>query len=76
MGLTKRDIDRRYDEIIDFAELKRFENMKLRNFSSGMYVRLAFATANQTDIQWFLGHKILLLCLVDRLFFFNGNGGV
>ena len=38
-------MNRIYDEIFDFAELKKFENMKLKNFSSGMYLRLAFATA-------------------------------
>jgi homopolymeric O-antigen transport system ATP-binding protein len=59
MGLTKRDIDRRYDEIMDFAELKRFENMNLRNFSSGMYVRLAFSTAIQTDPDIMLVDEVL-----------------
>ncbi len=49
MGLSKRDVDRRYDHILDFAELKRFQNMRLRNFSSGMYVRLAFSIAIETD---------------------------
>ncbi len=59
MGLTKRDVDARYDEIMDFAELERFENMKLRNFSSGMYVRLAFATAIQTDPDIMLVDEVL-----------------
>ena len=59
MGLTKKDIDRRYDEIMDFAELKRFENMKLINFSSGMYVRLAFSTAIQTDPDVILVDEVL-----------------
>ena len=59
MGLTKRDIDSRYEEIMDFAELKRFENMKLRNFSSGMYVRLAFSTAIQTDPDIMLVDEVL-----------------
>ena len=59
MGLTKRDIDKRYEEIMDFAELKRFENMKLINFSSGMYVRLAFATAIQTDPDVILVDEVL-----------------
>jgi lipopolysaccharide transport system ATP-binding protein len=49
MGLSKRDVDRRYDYILDFAGLKRFQNMRLRNFSSGMYVRLAFSIAIETD---------------------------
>ncbi|MDD1726763.1 MAG: ABC transporter ATP-binding protein [Methanothrix sp.] len=59
MGLTKKDIDKRYDEIMDFAELKRFENMKLINFSSGMYVRLAFSTAIQTDPDVILVDEVL-----------------
>ncbi len=59
MGLTKRDVDRKYDEIIEFAELKRFENMKLRNFSSGMYVRLAFSIAIQTDPDILLLDEVL-----------------
>jgi len=49
MGLTKGEIASKYEEILDFAEMKRFENMKLKNFSSGMTVRLAFSTAIQTD---------------------------
>jgi len=49
MGMTGRELKRRYDEIIDFAELRHFEDMKLKNFSSGMYVRLAFSTAVHTD---------------------------
>ncbi|MFQ5924708.1 MAG: ABC transporter ATP-binding protein, partial [Dehalococcoidia bacterium] len=49
MGMTGRQLKRRYDEIIDFAELRQFEDMKLKNFSSGMYVRLAFSTAVHTD---------------------------
>jgi lipopolysaccharide transport system ATP-binding protein len=45
LGLKRREVDKVYNEIIDFAELKKFENMKLKNFSSGMNVRLAFSTA-------------------------------
>jgi len=59
MGLTRKDVDQRYDEIMDFSELKRFENMKLRNLSSGMYVRLAFATAIQTDPDIMLVDEVL-----------------
>lgn len=59
MGLTRNEIDSRYEEIMDFSELKRFENMKLRNFSSGMYVRLAFATAIQTDPDVMLVDEVL-----------------
>jgi lipopolysaccharide transport system ATP-binding protein len=59
MGLTKREVDRKYDEIMMFAELKRFENMKLRNFSSGMYVRLAFSVAIQTNPDILLLDEVL-----------------
>jgi lipopolysaccharide transport system ATP-binding protein len=45
LGMRRKQVDRVYDNIFDFAELKKFENMKLKNFSSGMYLRLAFSTA-------------------------------
>lgn len=59
MGLTKRMIASKYEEILDFAELKRFENMKLKNFSSGMTVRLAFSTAIQTNPDILLVDEVL-----------------
>lgn len=59
MGLTRRQIEERYEKILDFAELKRFENMKLKNFSSGMYVRLGFSTAIQTDPDIMLVDEVL-----------------
>ena len=59
MGLKKRDIHERYEEIVEFAELKRFENMRLKNFSSGMVVRLAFSTAIQTDPDILLVDEVL-----------------
>jgi lipopolysaccharide transport system ATP-binding protein len=59
MGLTRKDVDRKYEEILEFAELKRFENMKLRSFSSGMYVRLAFSIAIQTDPDILLLDEVL-----------------
>ncbi len=49
LGLKKDQIREKYDEILSFSELKQFENMKIKNFSSGMTARLAFATAIQTD---------------------------
>ena len=45
LGVGRKQVDRIYDDIFDFAELKKFENMKLKNFSSGMNMRLAFSTA-------------------------------
>jgi ABC-type polysaccharide/polyol phosphate transport system ATPase subunit len=49
LGLTPAEARRRYDAVIDFSELREFEDLKLKNYSSGMYVRLAFATMIQVD---------------------------
>ncbi len=59
MGLSRRDTDEKREDILEFAELKRFENMKLKNFSSGMYVKLAFSTAIQTDPDILLVDEVL-----------------
>lgn len=45
LGLSKREIFERYDEIVDFAELGDFMEMPVRTFSSGMHLRLAFAVS-------------------------------
>jgi len=45
LGMSHREVKSKYDEIFEFAELRKFESMRLKNFSSGMYLRLAFATA-------------------------------
>ena len=45
LGLTEREIDEYIDDIFDFAELREFANMSIKNFSSGMQVRLAFSIA-------------------------------
>lgn len=45
LGFNRKDITAMYDEIVDFAELERFMDQKLKNYSSGMQVRLAFSIA-------------------------------
>lgn len=45
LGLSKKEIEAKYDEILDFAELSHVANEPLRTFSSGMYIRLAFSVA-------------------------------
>jgi lipopolysaccharide transport system ATP-binding protein len=59
LGLTRKELKTKYEEIMDFAELKRFENVKLRSFSSGMYVRLGFSTAIQANPDIFLLDEVL-----------------
>lgn len=59
LGLTKREARRRFDEILAFAELEEFVDMKLKNYSSGMAVRLGFAVAVQVDADVLLVDEVL-----------------
>jgi ABC-2 type transport system ATP-binding protein len=59
LGLTRRQLDERFDEIIKFAELERFIDQKLKNFSSGMQVRLAFSIAIQVPFEILLLDEVL-----------------
>jgi ABC-type polysaccharide/polyol phosphate transport system ATPase subunit len=59
MGLSPREARRRVDEVIDFAELREFDELKLKNYSSGMHVRLAFSVAIQVDADVLLVDEVL-----------------
>jgi ABC-type polysaccharide/polyol phosphate transport system ATPase subunit len=59
LGLTKRQALERFDEIIAFAELEEFVDLKLKNYSSGMTVRLGFAVAIQVDAEILLVDEVL-----------------
>src|SRR5688500_20403329 len=45
LGMKKAEIDRRFDEIVSFAEIDRFLDTPVKRYSSGMHMRLAFAVA-------------------------------
>jgi lipopolysaccharide transport system ATP-binding protein len=49
LGISKKQIKENMDKIIKFAELEKFADTKIKNFSSGMHMRLAFATAVQVN---------------------------
>jgi len=58
-GLTKREIDARLDDIIEFSELEEFIDSPVRTYSSGMYMRLAFSVAINVDADILLIDEIL-----------------
>jgi len=59
LGLTKKEIEKKIESIVRFAELERFLDTKLKNFSSGMNARLAFSTAIQVDPDIMLVDEVL-----------------
>ncbi len=59
LGLTRKQAEERFDEIIAFAELEEFIDLKLKNYSSGMSVRLGFAVAVQVDADVLLVDEVL-----------------
>jgi ABC-type polysaccharide/polyol phosphate transport system ATPase subunit len=59
MGLGRRDAKRRLDAVLDFSELRDFVDLKLKNYSSGMMVRLAFAVMVEADADIMLIDEVL-----------------
>jgi len=81
MGLKRSQINRTIDEIFEFSGLKKFRNVKLKNFSSGMYARLAFSTAISTDPDIILidealavGDEMFQRKCYDKIDEFRGKG--
>lgn len=58
-GLTRKEIDKRLDQIIEFSELEGFIDNPVRTYSSGMYMRLAFSVAINVDAEILLVDEIL-----------------
>ncbi|MBI3256408.1 MAG: ABC transporter ATP-binding protein [Actinobacteria bacterium] len=59
LGLSKRQIEERFDEIVDFAGLQHFIDTPVKNYSSGMYVRLGFSVAINVDPEVLLVDEVL-----------------
>jgi lipopolysaccharide transport system ATP-binding protein len=59
LGMRKRDIDRKFDEIVEFAEVARFIDTPVKRYSSGMYVRLAFGVAAHLDPEILVVDEVL-----------------
>jgi len=59
LGLTRKEARRRFDSVIEFAELEEFIDLPLKNYSSGMSVRLAFAVTVEVDAEVLLIDEVL-----------------
>ena len=59
LGMTKKYLESKFDEIVDFAEVRKFIDMPVKNYSSGMQVRLAFSIAIQSDADIYLVDEVL-----------------
>jgi ABC-type polysaccharide/polyol phosphate transport system ATPase subunit len=59
LGLSKKEVARRFDEIVDFAEIKDFIDAPVKTYSSGMYMRLGFAVAIHVDPDVLLVDEVL-----------------
>jgi ABC-type polysaccharide/polyol phosphate transport system ATPase subunit len=59
MGLTRSEARARFDEVVDYAELRDYTELKLKNYSFGMQVRLGFATMIQVDADVLLVDEVL-----------------
>jgi ABC-type polysaccharide/polyol phosphate transport system ATPase subunit len=59
LGLSKREVQRRFDEIVEFAELREFIDAPVKTYSSGMYMRLGFSVAIHVDPEVLLVDEVL-----------------
>lgn len=59
LGMTRREIKRKFDEIVDFAEVEKFLDTPVKRYSSGMYVRLAFAVAAHLEPEILVVDEVL-----------------
>jgi len=57
--MKRAEIERKFDEIVDFAEIEKFMDTPVKHYSSGMYVRLAFAVAAHLEPEILLVDEVL-----------------
>jgi ABC-type polysaccharide/polyol phosphate transport system ATPase subunit len=80
-GLRKDEVDRRFDDIVDFSELERFIDLPIRTYSSGMHMRLGFSIAVNVDAEILLldevfavGDEAFQRKCIDRILAFREQG--
>ncbi len=59
LGMTKSEIDKKFDEIVKFAEMEKFIDTPVKRYSSGMYVKLAFSVAAHLDSEIMIMDEVL-----------------
>lgn len=59
LGMTRKQIAEKFDRIVSFAEVRNFLDLKIKNFSTGMRARLAFAIAKEADADIYLCDEVL-----------------
>jgi len=59
LGMSEREIKRKFDSIVEFSEVGKFLDTEVRHYSSGMFMRLAFSTAVHTECDIFLIDEVL-----------------
>ena len=65
LGMSRREIARKFDEIVAFAEVEKFVDTPVKHYSSGMYLRLAFAVAAHLEPEILLVDEVLAVGEVD-----------
>ncbi len=59
LGMTKKEIDKKFDEIVEFSEISKFIDTPVKRYSSGMYVKLAFAVASHLESEIMICDEVL-----------------
>ena len=66
LGMSREEINKKFDEIVAFSEVEKFVDTPVKRYSSGMYVRLAFAVAAHLDPEIMVVDEVLAAQAIDR----------